>query len=137
MNKVILIGNLTADPQARTTNGGKSQSNFRIAVQRRFTNAQGIREADFINCIAWGTQADFVNSYMVKGRRVAVEGSLQIRSYEAQDGSKRYATEVICQSVEAIGGREEAAQAQAEAPRSEAPQAGGGFDEVDDPELPF
>ena len=125
-----MIGNLCADPQARTTNSGKSQSNFRIAVPRKFANAQGVRETDFFNIVAFDKTADFVNSYMVKGRKVAVEGSIQNRSYEAKDGSKRYVTEIIAQSVEAVGGRDEAQQtAQEPAP--------GDFVEVNDDELPF
>ena len=85
-----------------------------------------------------------MNSYIIKGRKVAVDGSIQIRSYDAQDGSKRYVTEIIAQSVEAVGGREEGQQRPADAPNT-APQSAqqqqmdysGGFAEVDDPELPF
>ena len=148
MNHCVMIGNLAADPVARTTQSGKSQSSFRIAVQRRFANAQGVREADFFNVVAWDRTADFVNSYLVKGRKVAVEGSIQNRSYDAQDGSKRYVTEIIAQQVEAVGGREEGQQRPADAQEA-APQANpqpaqqqsmdysGGFTEVDDPDLPF
>ncbi len=109
MNKAILIGNLVADPEARTTQSGISQSTFRIAVQRRFANQQGVREADFFTVIAWRQTADFCNRFLSKGRKVAVEGSIQNRSYDAQDGSKRYVTEIIADSVEAVGGRDEAA----------------------------
>ena len=105
MNKVILIGNLANDPEARTTQSGISQSTFRIAVQRRFANAQGVREADFFTVIAWRQTADFCNRYLSKGRKVAVEGSVQNRSYDAQDGSKRYVTEIIADNVDALGGR--------------------------------
>jgi single-strand DNA-binding protein len=144
MNKIILIGNLAADPEARTTQSGISQSTFRIAVQRRFANAQGVREADFFTVIAWRQTADFCNRYLTKGRKVAVEGSIQNRSYDAQDGSKRYVTEIIADSVEAVGGRDEA-QGQAR-PRDNgptpppAPPAGpamNDFTEVEDDELPF
>lgn len=130
MNKVILIGNLASDPVARTTQSGKSQSSFRIAVQRQFSNQNGVREADFFNVVCWGKTADFVNSYLIKGRKVAVEGSVQNRSYDAQDGSKRYTTEIIAQSVEAVGGRDEGQQKPTEVPDT--------FTEVvDDPDLPF
>ena len=105
MNKVILIGNLANDPEARTTQSGISQSTFRIAVQRRFANQQGVREADFLTVVAWRQTADFCNRYLSKGRRVAVEGSIQTRSYDAQDGSKRYVTEIIAESVEALDSR--------------------------------
>lgn len=138
MNKVILIGNLASDPVARTTQSGKSQSNFRIAVQRQFANQNGVREADFFNVTCWGKPADFVNSYLIKGRKVAVEGSIQNRSYDAQDGSKRYTTEIIAQNVEAVGGREEGQQRPADAPGATPQQVPGTFTEVvDDPDLPF
>ena len=144
MNKVILIGNLANDPEGRTTQSGISQSTFRIAVQRRFANAQGVREADFLTVVAWRKTADFCNRYLSKGRKVAVEGSMQVRSYDAQDGSKRYVTEVIADSVESVGSRGDS-QGQAR-PRDNgptpppAPAAGpamNDFTEVEDDELPF
>ena len=144
MNKVILIGNLANDPEGRTTQSGISQSTFRIAVQRRFANAQGVREADFLTVVAWRQTADFCNRYLSKGRKVAVEGSIQVRSYDAQDGSKRYVTEVIADSVESVGSRGDS-QGQAR-PRDNgptpppAPAAGpamNDFTEVEDDELPF
>lgn len=144
MNKVILIGNLANDPEPFTTQSGISRSTFRVAVQRRFANAQGVREADFFTVIAWRQTADFCNRYLTKGRKVAVEGSIQNRSYDAQDGSKRYVTEIIADSVEAVGGRDEG-QGQAR-PRDNgptpppAPPAGpamNDFTEVEDDELPF
>lgn len=143
MNKAILIGNLVADPEARTTQSGISQSTFRVAVQRRFANAQGVREADFFTVIAWRQTADFCNRFLSKGRKVAVEGSIQNRSYDAQDGSKRYITEIIADSVEAIGGRDEAGASHnrdnGPTPPPEMPGSAstGGFTEVDDDELPF
>ena len=140
---MILIGNLANDPEARTTQSGISQSSFRQAVQRRYTNQQGVREADFINIVAWRNTADFCNRYLTKGRKVAVEGSIQTRSYDAQDGSKRYVTEIIAESVEALGSREGSGQAQGAkeaAPAKgaqDAPPAPNDFTEVDDDELPF
>ena len=144
MNKVILIGNLASDPEAFTTQSGVSRSTFRIAVQRRFANAQGVREADFFTIVAWRQTADFCNRYLSKGRKVAVEGSIQVRSYAAQDGSKRYVTEIIADNIEALGSRDEG-QGQAR-PRDNgptpppAPPAGpamNDFTEVEDDELPF
>jgi len=144
MNKVILIGNLARDPEPFTTQSGISRSTFTVAVQRRFANAQGVREADFIPVVAWRQNADFVNRYLTKGSKVAVEGSMQVRSYDAQDGSKRYVTEVIADSVESVGSRGEG-QGQAR-PRDNgptpppAPPAGpamNDFTEVEDDELPF
>ena len=144
MNKVILIGNLTRDPEAFTTQSGVSRSTFTVAVQRRFANAQGVREADFIPVVAWRQSADFVNRYLTKGSKVAVEGSMQVRSYDAQDGSKRYVTEVIADSVESVGSRGDS-QGQAR-PRDNGPTpppalaagpAMNDFTEVEDDELPF
>ena len=145
MNKVIMIGNLANDPEARTTQSGISQSTFRIAVQRRFANQQGVREADFFTVIAWRQTADFCNRYLSKGRRVAVEGSIQNRSYDAQDGSQRYVTEIIADNIEALGSRDEGSSAprQTRDPGPTPPPAPSpnpsmnDFTEVDDDELPF
>ena len=142
MNKVILIGNLCDNPEAFTTQSGIARSTFRLAVQRRFANAQGVREADFLTVVAWRHTAEFCNKYLLKGRKVAVEGSIQTRSYDAQDGSKRYVTEIIADSVEALGGRQEGEGRPADAPNAPSVQQrmdmppGGGFEEVEDG-LPF
>lgn len=133
MNKVILIGNLAADPESRTTQSGVAQCTLRLAVSRRFTDKQtGQREADFFNVICWRNTAEFAARYLTKGRRIAVEGSLQTRSYDAQDGSKRYVTEVIADSVEFCDSKPEGGQS---TPKTQ--PARGGFTEVDDDELPF
>ena len=129
MNKAILIGNLANDPETRTTQSGIQQCSFRLAVQRRFANAQGVREADFINIVAWRQLADLCASYLCKGRKVAVEGTIQTRSYDAQDGTKRYVTEIVAESVEFLFKKEGGEQAQA--------ASNDGFTEVDDEELPF
>ena len=92
MNKAILIGNLTRDPETMTTSSGITKCNFTVAVQRRFANAQGVREADFIPVVCWRQTAELCARYLSKGRKVAVEGSIQVRSYDAQDGTKRYVT---------------------------------------------
>lgn len=105
MNKVILIGRLTRDPEMRTTPSGVATTSFSIAVQRNYANAQGDREADFINCIAWRKQAENIAKYCTKGSQVAVDGRIQTRNYDAQDGTKRYVTEVIADNVTFLGGR--------------------------------
>ena len=142
MNKVIITGNLTKDPEAYTTQSGIARSTFTVAVQRRFANAQGVREADFLTVIAWRQTADFCNKYLTKGRKVLVEGSIQTRSYDAQDGSKRYVTEIIADHVEALGSREDnrPADAPAAPPQRNEQQRmdTSGFTEVDPgDELPF
>ena len=146
MNKVILIGNLANDPEAFTTQSGISRSTFRLAVQRRFANAQGVREADFLTVVAWRQTADFCNRYLTKGRKIAVEGSVQNRSYDAQDGTKRYVTEIIADSVEAVGSKPEGNEGSKAAGSSPTPPPApptapnssmNDFTEVDDDELPF
>ncbi|MEA4897811.1 single-stranded DNA-binding protein [Bacillota bacterium Meth-B3] len=145
MNKAILIGNLTRDPEARTTSSGIPMTTFTLAVNRRFTNQQGVREADFIPIITWRQQAELCARYLTKGRKCAVVGTIQTRSYDAQDGTKRYVTEVVADEVEFIG-----AQSQGGAggyadnvppppePASFSPKAAApSFGEADDDELPF
>ena len=105
MNKVILIGNLTKDPELTTTNSGINCCKFTVAVQRKFSNAEGEREADFINCVAWRALADNVNKYLTKGKRCAVVGAMQTRSYDAKDGTKRYVTEVLVDEVEFLSSK--------------------------------
>ena len=142
MNKAILIGNLTRDPEARTTASGVAVTTFTIAVNRRFTNQQGVREADFIPIVTWRQTAELCARYLSKGRKVAVEGSIQTRSYDAQDGSKRYVTEIIADSVEALGSRDDG-QARPHdngptpPPAVPAAPSSNDFTEVDDDELPF
>lgn len=133
MNKVIIIGNLTRDPESATTSGGIQKCSFTVAVQRRFANAQGVREADFIPVVAWRQLAELCGRYLAKGRKVAVGGSIQTRSYDAQDGTKRYVTEIIAENVEFLSSRDEPKEPSAPAPKA----AQGGFAEVDDDELPF
>ena len=145
MNKAILIGNLANDPESRTTASGIAQCTFRLAVQRRFANAQGVREADFLTIVCWRQTAELCARYLSKGRKVAVEGSIQTRSYDAQDGTKRYVTEIIADNVEFLGSREDGARSggfdasaapAAPAPKPQAP-ANSGSVEFDDDELPF
>ena len=133
MNKVILSGNLANDPESRTTQSGVAQCSFRLAVQRRFKGANGERETDFLPVVCWRQTAEFAQRYLAKGRKVAVEGSIQTRSYDAQDGSKRYVTEIIADSVEAVGGREDGAQNAQQPAQNQQTE----FTEVDDDELPF
>ena len=92
MNKVIMIANLAADPEVRTTQNGVSVCTFRIAVQRKVANQQGVREADFFSVVAWRQLADLCGRFLKKGSKACVIGSLQNREYEAKDGSKRFVT---------------------------------------------
>jgi single-strand DNA-binding protein len=102
MNKVILIGNLTKDPEITTTANGVSVCRFTLAISRRYTNSEGERDADFINIVVWRALAENAHKFLRKGSKAAVVGNLQTRSYDAQDGSKRYVTEVVAEEVEFI-----------------------------------
>lgn len=105
MNKVILIGRLTRDPEMRTTMSGANVTRFTLAVSRPFQDQNGERGADFINCVAWRRQAENIAKYCVKGTQVAIEGRIQTGSYDAQDGTKRYTTDIICDNCTFLGSR--------------------------------
>ena len=102
MNKIILMGRLTRDPEVRVTPSEKTVCTFNLAVDRQFANQSGEREADFINIVVWGKAAELCGNSLAKGQRLLVEGRLQIRNYVAKDGNKRYVTEVIANSVEFV-----------------------------------
>ena len=102
MNKSFLLGRLVRDPEVRYTTTGKVCTQFTLAVDRPFTNQDGQREADFIPIVIWGKTAELAGNSLQKGHRVLIEGRIQTRSYDAKDGSKRYVTEVIADSMEFI-----------------------------------
>ena len=141
MNKAILVGRLTKDPELKTTPSGVSVCSFTIAVNRRFRNAEGNYDADFINCVAWRQQADFLSKFFSKGRMVGVCGSIQTRNYE-RDGQRVYVTEVVADEINFV---ESKSQADGAAPQSAAPQANtnsfgaddGFFPAPADDDLPF
>ncbi len=95
MNSICLMGRLTGDPELKTTQSGVSVTNFSVAVDRAFRSKDQERQTDFINCVAWRGTAEFITRYFRKGQRIAVQGSLQSRSYTANDGSKRTVYEVV------------------------------------------
>jgi len=161
MNKVELVGRLTKDPEVKLTSNQTQFCNFTIAVDRRFKDANGQRQADFINCVAWRQTAVFIQKYFHKGNRIGLVGSIQTRSYDDQNGQKRFITEVVvdeAEFVESSGGAsgdayrpEPAAPTQsfnpppADSMAASAPTAPnvqieapvGGFDEGQSGELPF
>ena len=100
MNRVVLVGRLTRDPEVRALPTGNSVATFTLAINRNFKNKEGNIDADFINVSVFGRQAENVGKYVTKGSQLGVDGRIQTRSYEAQDGTKRYVTEVIAESVE-------------------------------------
>lgn len=99
MNVVNVVGRLTRNPEQRATAGGMAVADFTLAVDRPFKNQQGERETDFFDVVAWGALAETVGQHLCKGRLVAVEGRLQIRSYETRDGQRRKAAEVVASAV--------------------------------------
>lgn len=131
LNRVILIGRLVADPELRYTGNGTAVTSFRLAVDRPFTNQQGEREADFIDIVTWRKLAEVCASHLAKGRQAAVEGRLQIRSYEASDGTRRKVAEVVADNVQFLGSPKGAGAVGG----SEAAAAGEEMPDLDD--VPF
>ena len=107
MNKVILIGRLTNDPELRHTQNAIPVCQFNLAVNRNYSNEKGEREADFINIIVWRKQAENCSKYVKKGSKVAVEGSIQTRNYEDKNGQKRYITEVVAENIQFLDVKKE------------------------------
>lgn len=132
MNKVILIGNLTRDPENSSTGKGTTVCKMSIAVNRNFTNADGERECDFFNIIAWRGLAENCGRFLSKGKKIAVVGNLQTRSYEV-DGEKKYVTEVMADEIEFLSPRGEEQQ-NTPAPGKKKPSE---LQPVDDSDLPF
>lgn len=105
INRVVLVGRLTKDPELRYTPNGIASTRFTLAVNRTFTNQQGEKEADFIQCQAWRKQAENLANYMKKGNMVGIEGRIQTGSYEGQDGKRVYTTDVVCDSIQFLESR--------------------------------
>ena len=139
MNRVMLVGNLARDPELSTTPSGVNVCRFTIAVQRRFTNAEGQREADFLPVIAWRGLADNCHKYLRKGSKAGVVGSIQTRSYDANDGTKRYVTEIIADEVEFLSTRnsEENGGYYDNADSKPAKKSVAELEPVEDDDLPF
>ena len=110
LNKVILIGNLTKDPELKQTPSGVSVTSFSIGVSRKYSGSDGNRETDFINIVAWNKTAEFVSEYFTKGDLIALTGSIQTRKYEDKDGNKRTAFEVLADDVSFCGKKEKSSE---------------------------
>ena len=141
MNKVTLVGRMAKDPELKQTNTGKAVGSFTVAVDRRFKR-DGQPTADFFNVVAWNKPAELISQYLHKGDRIALNGRLQTRSYDAKDGSKRYITEVVLEEFDFIGSKNDNKQE----PKPQAPQAKPNYQDnfdsgfnmmVDDDSLPF
>ena len=143
MNKVIMIGRLTADPELRCTSNQTSVASFSIAVDRRFSGKDSEKKTDFFNCVAWRATGEFVKKYFTKGSKIVIEGSLQNRDWTDDKGNKRRTTEIICDNVEfgeskkeSSGGSGGSSYNQVPPPSAEPPK----FEQLpddDEEELPF
>lgn len=123
LNRINIMGRLTKDPELRRTGSGTAVASFTIACDRDFSNKEsGEKETDFIDCVAWRSTAEFLEKYFSKGRMIVVSGRLQKRNYTDKDGNKRYATEVVADSVYFGDSKKEDAQS---APQGGYPQYGG------------
>lgn len=131
INNVTLMGRLVKDPEIRYTTDGKARARFTLAVDRRFVKQGEQRQADFINIVAFRQTAEFVGKYFVKGQMVAVVGSIQTRSWDGEDGQKRYATEVIADEVHFCGDKRDSGKQESE------PQEDDFIPVDDDDGLPF
>lgn len=112
MNRIILLGRLTREPEVKVTSSDKTTTTFGLAVDRPFKNRDGKTEADFINIVTWNKTAEVAGNYLHKGERCLVEGRLQIRSYEGKDGQKHYVTEVVADRLELIEKKRDSNQKQ-------------------------
>ncbi len=145
MNKAILVGRLTKDPELRATASGVPVCNFTVACDRRFVKEGEERQADFINCIAWRQTGESISKYFGKGHRIALEGSLQTRTWQDNEGKTRYAMEVVVEAWEFAQNKSEVGQASAPAapyaqPSEPAISTQGNIDDfmpVEDDDLPF
>lgn len=110
MNRVILTGRITKDPAVKQTPSGISAVGFTLAVERPFKDANGNKQTDFINCVAWRSQADFIGNYIKKGYMLAVDGQIQTRNYQNQQGQTVFITEVVVDQVENLTPRDQSQQ---------------------------
>lgn len=143
INRVILVGRLTKDPEYRQTPNGVSVATFTLAVNRSFTNSQGEREADFINVVVFRKQAENVNKYLSKGSLAGVDGRIQSRSYENKEGRRVFVTEVVADSIQFIDSKgsnqqnNQSQQQRGQAPAGNNPFANDNNANIDDDDLPF
>lgn len=134
MNKVNLLGRIVKDPELRYTPSGTAVVSFTLAVDRRFQKQGEDRQADFINCIGWGKTAEFVANYFTKGQLMALSGSIQVRTWDDNEGHKRYATEVIADEVYFAESKK--AESKSAAPKQPA-MPSADFNETFDDDCPF
>jgi single-strand DNA-binding protein len=138
VNKVILVGNLGANPEMRFTQGGQAVANLRLATTERWTDRNGQKQeaTEWHRVVVWGKQAEIVGQYLTKGRQVYVEGRIRTRQWQDQTGQKRYTTEIVAQNVQMLGGRGERAPEEAGAAVG-AEEPAGDFGPGPDDDIPF
>lgn len=142
LNVVVIMGRLTADPELRTTQSGISVTSFSVAVNRNYSK-DGNNQTDFINCVAWRNNAEFISKYFAKGQMIAIKGSLQQNNYTDKDGNKRTSYDVVVDTADFCGSKNESggngASARNEAPASFSNVDTGDFEEISmgDDDLPF
>jgi len=143
LNKVVLIGRLTKDPENRVISTGNEVCTFTLAVDRTFKSRDGERATDFIPIVAWGKTAELAGKYLSKGRQTAVSGRIQTRSYEAKDGTMRYVTEVVAEEVTFLGSKRDSSaveynsNSQSDKVADDFGISMDGFGEMDDDSTPF
>lgn len=143
MNRAVLVGRLTRDPDLRYTPNGVAVANFNLAVNRPFKDQNGESQADFINCVAWRKQAENLANFMKKGSQIGIDGRIQTRSYEDKDGKMVYVTEVVADSIQFLDSRKSETQRNNETNQRQAQQQSDPFQEdgqaidISDDELPF
>ena len=132
MNKVIMIGRLTKDPEVKKTQSNKTVANFTVAINDKFNKDK----TDFINCVAWEKTADYLGNYVKKGNLIAVEGRISTRNYDGSDGKKVYITEVVCESVQSLE-RNDQTQAKSSEPKPWQQFDKGATLDITEEDLPF
>lgn len=137
LNRTILVGRLTRDPELKYTSNGTAVTNFTVAVNRPFTNQQGERDADFVNCVIWRKPAENLANYMRKGSQIGVDGRLQSRTYDDKDGKTVYVTEVVADSVQFLESKGSKQDKPAQQTQSNSFANDGEPFEITDDDLPF
>ena len=137
LNSAILMGRLTSDPELRTTNNNLSVTSFTVAVDRAYQKQGEEKQTDFINCVAWRHNAEFITKYFSKGQMIAIQGSIQTRNYEDKEGNKRTAVEVLVDRASFCGGKNENASSGTQTSNASTPDVV--YDEADSfsDDLPF
>ena len=137
MNKVLLIGNLTKDPELSTTTNGVSLCKFTLAVPRKYTSSNGEREADFLPIVVWRAQADNCYKYLKKGSKASVTGTIQTRVYDTPEGNRRYMTEIVAEEVEFISTKQGEGEDGEPVNKPDSTDVVNKFEPIDDDNLPF